>query len=69
MDRADIGLILVGPDPEGILSDIDRQNIYKIGPLYGKEKFDLLSAADVYCLPGAVCRRVPLRASVCYGGG
>jgi glycosyltransferase involved in cell wall biosynthesis len=25
-----------------------------VGPLYGDRKFDLLSAADVFCLPGAV---------------
>ncbi|MGD0277335.1 MAG: glycosyltransferase, partial [Syntrophales bacterium] len=29
-------------------------NIYKLGPIYGDKKFDLLSSADVYCLPGAV---------------
>ena len=54
MDRPDIGLILVGPDTEGVLKDIDAPNIYKLGPIYGEERFDLLSAADVYCLPGAV---------------
>ncbi|MCD4692065.1 MAG: glycosyltransferase family 4 protein [Calditrichales bacterium] len=50
----DIGLILVGPDPDGILNKIESENIYKLGPIYGNKKFDLLSAADVYCLPGAV---------------
>ncbi len=25
-----------------------------LGPIYGDERFDLLSAADVYCIPGAV---------------
>ncbi len=48
------GLILVGPDPEGVLNKIDGDNIYKLGPIYGDDKFDLLSASDVYCLPGAV---------------
>lgn len=52
--REDIGLILVGPDPEGVLNEIDGSNIYKLGPIYGDTKFDLLSAADVYCLPGAL---------------
>jgi len=54
MNRSDIGLILVGPDPEAILDNIKGDNIYKPGPIYGEGKFNLLSAADVYCLPGAV---------------
>jgi glycosyltransferase involved in cell wall biosynthesis len=54
MNRPDIGLILVGPDPEGILDLIEGENIFKLGPIYGDEKFELLSSADVYCLPGAV---------------
>jgi hypothetical protein len=29
-------------------------NFYKRGPIYGDKKLDLLSAADVCCLPGAV---------------
>jgi glycosyltransferase involved in cell wall biosynthesis len=54
MDRADIGLILVGPDSEHVLEHVSGPNIYKLGPIYGDRRFDLLSAADVYCLPGAV---------------
>lgn len=54
MNKTDIGLILVGPDPEGVMDNITGNNIYKLGPIYGKNRFDLLSAADVYCLPGAV---------------
>jgi len=54
MNRSDIGLILVGPDTESILDSVNGPNIYKLGPMYGDERFDLLSAADVYCLPGAV---------------
>jgi glycosyltransferase involved in cell wall biosynthesis len=54
MNRPDVGLILVGPDPEGVLDEIKGNNIYKLGPIYGDRKFDLLSAADVCCLPGAV---------------
>jgi glycosyltransferase involved in cell wall biosynthesis len=54
MNRPDIGLILVGPDTEGILDEIKGTNIYKLGPIYGHKKFDLLSASDIYCLPGAV---------------
>lgn len=54
MRRPDVGLILVGPDPEGVLDALGGENIYKLGPVYGDKKFDLLSAADVYCLPGAV---------------
>jgi glycosyltransferase involved in cell wall biosynthesis len=54
MNRPDIGLILIGPDQDGILDKIDGDNIYKLSPIYGEKKFDLLSSADVYCLPGAV---------------
>ena len=54
MNRHDIGLILVGPDPDGVLDKIEGKNICKLGPIYGDKKFDLLSAVDVYCLPGAV---------------
>jgi len=54
MNRSDIGLIIVGPDSDGIVSKAEGRNIYKLGAIYGVKKFDLLSAADVYCLPGAV---------------
>jgi glycosyltransferase involved in cell wall biosynthesis len=54
MNRPDIGLILVGPDTEEVLDRIHGKNIYKLGPIYHDKKFDLLSSADVYCLPGAV---------------
>ena len=54
MNRPDVGLILVGPDTDGVLADITGDNVYKLGEMYGDERFDLLSAADVYCLPGAV---------------
>jgi glycosyltransferase involved in cell wall biosynthesis len=55
MNRPDIGLILVGPDTERVLDDdVDAANIYKVSPIYDDRRFDLLSAADVYCLPGAV---------------
>ena len=54
MNRPDIGLILVGPDMERVLDNIDAPNIFKLGPIYDDQRFDLLSAADVCCLPGAV---------------
>jgi glycosyltransferase involved in cell wall biosynthesis len=54
MNRPDVGLILAGPDIEGVLSNISGPNIYKLGPIYDARRFDLLSASDVYCLPGAV---------------
>ncbi len=54
MNRPDVGLILVGPDLEGVLENVAGPNIYKLGPIYDDQRFDLLSAADVYCLPGAV---------------
>ena len=54
MHRSDIGLILAGPDPDHLLDAFDGRGIYRLGPVYGLRKMDLLSAADVYCLPGAV---------------
>jgi glycosyltransferase involved in cell wall biosynthesis len=54
MHRQDIGLIFAGPDPDGVLDRIGGDHIFKLGPVYGDAKFDLLSSADVYCLPGAV---------------
>lgn len=54
MNRTDIGLILVGPDTDGVLENVHGSNVYKLGPIYDNRRFDLLSAADVYCLPGAV---------------
>jgi glycosyltransferase involved in cell wall biosynthesis len=54
MNRPDVGLIFAGPDCDGVLVDVTDRNIYKLGPIYGDDRFDLLSAADVYCLPGAV---------------
>ena len=54
LNRKDVGLIFVGPDEDGILHDINGENIYKIPPIYGKERLDLLSASDVFCLPGAI---------------
>ncbi len=50
----EFGLILVGPDPDGILDGEERQNVYKLGPVYGDDILDLLSASTVYCLPGAI---------------
>ena len=54
LNMEDVGLILVGPDSEGILINIEDKNIFKLGPIYGEESLDLLSASDVYCLPGAI---------------
>jgi glycosyltransferase involved in cell wall biosynthesis len=50
----DVGLLLVGPDKDGILPDVNDQNIRIIGPIYGDERLALLSACDVFCLPGHV---------------
>lgn len=54
LSNPDLGLILVGPDIDGILADMQGPNVYKLGPLYGKQSLALLSAATVYCLPGHV---------------
>ena len=50
----EVGLILAGPDSEGILGNIEGGNIFKLGPVYGEEGIDLLSVSDVYCLPGSI---------------
>jgi len=54
LNRSDVGLILVGPDNEGILHDIKGDNVFIIPAIYGNERLDLISSADVFCLPGAV---------------
>ncbi|MGB9836085.1 MAG: glycosyltransferase family 4 protein [Candidatus Saccharicenans sp.] len=50
------GLILVGPDEDGLISsDLKiNNNIFHVGPLYGYQALEILSAAEVCCLPGAV---------------
>jgi glycosyltransferase involved in cell wall biosynthesis len=52
--RPDVGLILVGPDSDGVLNGVNGNRVYKLGPIYGDEVLRLLRAADVFCLPGAV---------------
>lgn len=54
IDSHDVGLILVGPDMDGILSEIQGDNIYKLGSIYGDDRLDLLAASDVFCMPGPV---------------
>jgi glycosyltransferase involved in cell wall biosynthesis len=54
LDRRDVGLILAGPDPEGVLRDVRGGNLHILGPMYGDEIMELLFACDVFCLPGAV---------------
>jgi glycosyltransferase involved in cell wall biosynthesis len=54
LNRSDVGLILVGPDTENVLDSINGHNIYKLGPIYGNKRFDLLVSSDIFCLPGAV---------------
>lgn len=54
LNRPDIGLIIVGPDTEGILNNLKLKNIYRLGPIYGNKKYDLLAACEVACIPGAV---------------
>ena len=54
IDSRDIGLLLVGPDTDGINDRVQEDNIYRIGPVYGEEAIQLLAASDVCCLPGHV---------------
>lgn len=50
----DVGLVLAGPDTEGILKEVGGKNIYKVGPLYGEDAIQLLGSCDLCCLPGHV---------------
>jgi glycosyltransferase involved in cell wall biosynthesis len=50
----DCGLILVGEDADGCVSDVRHPRIHKLGPLFGDQVTALLEAADVYCMPGHV---------------
>ena len=52
----DCGLIIVGPDEEGILRDAVRTQprVFPLGPLYGDKVLDLMRCADVCCIPGAI---------------
>jgi glycosyltransferase involved in cell wall biosynthesis len=52
IQKQDIGLLIVGPDPQHLLDAYDLPNVYKMGPIYGDERWILLSIADVFCLPG-----------------
>ena len=54
LDRPDIGLILVGPDSDGILTASEATMSTNWDRCMATKKSDLLSAADVYCIPGAV---------------
>ncbi|MGC8893091.1 MAG: glycosyltransferase family 4 protein, partial [Candidatus Saccharicenans sp.] len=52
----DAGLIIIGPDDYRILEEEYKKypRIFYLGPLYGNEALDVLSASDVCCIPGAV---------------
>jgi glycosyltransferase involved in cell wall biosynthesis len=54
LNRPDVGLILVGPDDEGVLGEIQGDNVYKLGSIYGDDRLDLMAASDVFCMPGPV---------------
>ncbi|MBW2069593.1 MAG: glycosyltransferase family 4 protein [Deltaproteobacteria bacterium] len=54
MGRDDVGLILVGPDCDGILQGPSIRNVSWVDALYGSRLYRLLSSADVFCLPGAI---------------
>jgi glycosyltransferase involved in cell wall biosynthesis len=51
-----IGLILLGPDDDKILGQqiFDKSRLYYLGPVYGRETLEILSASDVCCIPGAI---------------
>ncbi len=51
-----VGLILAGPDEDGLLSSFSgkAKKVFQPGAIYGRETLELLSASDVCCIPGAV---------------
>jgi glycosyltransferase involved in cell wall biosynthesis len=52
LGRKDYGLVLIGPDLDGSSQGIHGDNVYRLGPVYGPDRFALLRACDVFCLPG-----------------
>jgi glycosyltransferase involved in cell wall biosynthesis len=54
LNRPDVGLVFVGPDTDGVMDGISGKNIFKLGPIYGDDRLGLLSAMDIFCIPGAV---------------
>lgn len=54
IENEKVGLILVGPDSDGMLQAIDHPRIYRLGPLYGREAAELQSASSICCIPGTV---------------
>ena len=54
IEATNIGLIIIGPDPEGIMDAVDHPRVFKIGPLYGHEARELLSVSSICCIPGSV---------------
>ncbi len=54
IDNPEYGLIIVGPDTDHILEGKQKHNVYWLGPIYGDDILDLLSASSVYCLPGTI---------------
>lgn len=54
MQTHDIGVVLVGPDVEGVLPKSLPDKVIHIPCLYGKKLFDLMMACDICCCPGWV---------------
>jgi len=50
------GLVLVGPDEDRMINQQVTKNprVFYLGPIYGKDALEILSACDVCCIPGAV---------------
>src|SRR5690606_2575078 len=51
---SDAGLILVGPDTDGLTLGIRDERVVWTGPLYGAELQMLMECADLYCMPGHI---------------
>jgi len=56
INNEEIGIVLVGPDDEGLAASlaVEKKNVFIPGPLYGEAEIDLLRSCDVYCIPGAI---------------
>jgi glycosyltransferase involved in cell wall biosynthesis len=54
IQNPDIGLLLVGPDDEGLIGSLEDRRIHYLNAVYGDELGKLLSIASIYCMPGAL---------------
>lgn len=52
--KLNVGLIIIGPDPDNILKGIKHPRIFNLGPIYGELTHTFLHFSSIYCIPGHV---------------